>query len=151
MGGYDSAWSDQNHNRTVRIGVGTTRELLLAITNICDGKRSLLDTGIGTYFDSAVSPIWLPPDVCARLEEIFGLTYNNPTYLYLVNDTLHEQSQRSNPNIIISLATTLPASASSRSLAINISLPYGAFDMVATYPLASSTDLTAISRYFPLR
>jgi Eukaryotic aspartyl protease len=155
MGGYDAARSDIAHGLAVNMGVENIRDLLLAITNITSDGEPLLKTGIYAFIDSTIPHIWLPLDVCARFEEVFGLVFDNVTDLYLVNNTLHDHLLRSNPNVTISLASSVsgevPAEASSNSSAIDIILPYGAFDMEATYPLASSTDINATSRYFPLR
>lgn len=151
FGGYDAARSDQSHNLTVKMGVENTRDLLLAITNISSNERSLLNSGFYSFIDSTVPHLWLPLDVCAKFEEDFGLIYDNATDLYLVNDTLHDQLLKSNTNVTISLAASLPANGRSNLSIIDIRLPYGAFDMVANYPLASSTDINATSRYFPLR
>ena len=155
LGGYDAARSDLANRLVVKLGVENTRDLLLAITNISSDGSSLLNTGIYTFIDSTVPHIWLPLDVCARFEEVFGLIFDAETDLYLVNDSLHDRLLSSNASVTISLAPSVPtevlAGSSSSSLAIDIVLPYGAFDMVATYPLASSTDINATSRYFPLR
>lgn len=155
LGGYDAARSDLANGLAVKMGVENTRDLLLAITNISSDGRSLLNTGIYTFIDSTVPHIWLPLDVCARFEEVFGLIFDTETNLYLVNQSLHDQLLSSNASVTISLAPSVSvevsAESSSSSSAIDIVLPYGAFDMVATYPLASSTDINATSRYFPLR
>jgi hypothetical protein len=137
------------------MGIENTRDLLLAVTNVTSDGRSLLNTGIYAFIDSSVPHIWLPLDVCARFEEVFGLVFDTATDLYLVNDSLHNQLLSSNPSVTISLASSVPSQAptepSNSSSAVDIVLPYGAFDMEATYPLASSTDINATSRYFPLR
>lgn len=151
MGGYDLIRSDQNHNVTFKMGVDTSRDLLVAITNVSTNGSSLLDTGLYAFIDSTVPHIWLPLAVCAQFEQVFGLVYDNTTDLYLVNDTLHEQLLTSGANVIISLAASLAASADSTVSTLDITLPYGAFDMVVGYPLASSREINATSRYFPLR
>jgi hypothetical protein len=155
LGGYDAARSDLANGLAVKMGVENTRDLLLAITNISSDGRSLLNTGIYTFIDSTIPHIWLPLDVCARFEEVFGLIFDTDTDLYLVNDSLHDRLLSSNASVTISLAPSVPievpTGSSNSSSAIDIVLPYGAFDMVATYPLASSTDTNATSRYFPLR
>ena len=151
LGGYDAARSDHSNNLTCKMGVDTSRDLLVAITHVSSDGMSLLHSGIYAFIDSTVPHIWLPPDACAAFEAVFGLEYDNTTGLYLVNDTLHETLVRSNANITISLAASLSTDAESSASAIDIILPYGAFDMVAGYPLTSSTDINTTSRYFPLR
>lgn len=157
MGGYDAARSDLAHGLTVKMGVENTRDLLLAITSISTDGRSLLETGIYALIDSTVPHIWLPLDVCARFEEAFGLVFDTASDLYLVNDTQRNRLLSLNPSVTISLASSVSVEASvevsSNSSVIDIILPYGAFDMEARYPLASSADINdyATSRYFPLR
>lgn len=149
MGGYDAARSDQTHGLTVKMGLENTRDLLVAITNITTNGMSLLDTGIYAFIDSTVPHIWLPYYVCTRFEEAFGLIFDPTTDLYLVNDTQHDHLLSSNPSVVISLDSSL--SIETTSSVIDVTLPYGAFDMEATYPLASSTDVNTTLRYFPLR
>lgn len=151
LGGYDATRSDQNHNLTINMGVDTSHDLLVAITKITSNGKTLLNDGIYIYIDSTVPHIWLPLDVCAKFEEVFGLRYDNVTDLYLVNDILHEELLSSNPSVTISLAASLPDDSTEAVPTIDIVLPYGAFDMVAGYPLASSTNINATSKYFPLR
>jgi hypothetical protein len=151
LGGYDAVRSDRSNKLTFKMGFDTSRDLLVAITNISSDGTPLLNSGVYAFIDSTVPHIWLPIDVCAAFEEAFGLVYDNSTGLYLVNDTLHEQLVRSNPNITFSLAASLPTKAESSSSTLDIILPYGAFDLLAGYPLASSIDINATSRYFPLR
>ena len=151
LGGYDAARSDRRNKLTCKMGVDTRRDLLVAITNISTDGTSLLNSGIYAFIDSTVPHIWLPLDVCAAFEQAFGLVYDNATSLYLVDDSLHEQLVRSNASVTISLAASLPTEAESESSTIDIILPYGAFDMLAGYPLVSSTEINATSRYFPLK
>ncbi len=151
MGGYDAARSHQRHNLTFKIGVDTTRDLLVAITNISSDGKALLNNEIFPFVNSADPDIWLPLDACAWFEEVFGLKYDNMMDLYLVSDALHEQLLISNANVTISLTSSLPTDAKSSSSAIDINLPYGALDMVAGYPLASPTYINATLHYFPLR
>jgi Eukaryotic aspartyl protease len=151
LGGYDAARSDRRNKLVCKIGVDTSRDLLVAITNISSNGIPLLNSGIYAFIDSTVPHIWLPVDVCAAFEDVFGLVYDNATDLYLVDNSLHEQLVRSNATVTISLAASLPTEAESESTTIDINFPYGAFDMLAAYPLASSTDINATSRYFPLR
>lgn len=148
LGGYDATRSDVRHNLTVKMPANTTRDLQLAITAISSHGTTLLDSEIHAFIDSSIPHIWLPIDVCTRFEEAFGLIYDNKTQLYLVNATLHNQLLRSNTSVVISVASSL-GSEDPNSSTIDITLPYGAFDKNATYPLSS--DINSTSRYFPLR
>jgi Eukaryotic aspartyl protease len=151
LGGYDAARFEHGHNLTTSLSADVSRDLQVAITGVSSGGRSLLSSGIYAFIDSTVPHIWLPRDACAKFEEVFGLEYDSATNLYLVNDTLREQLLRSQPNITISLAASLSTNAGERPYGMNITLPYSAFDLVAWYPVASSTDIGATARYFPLR
>jgi Eukaryotic aspartyl protease len=151
LGGYDGLRCDRRNKLTCKMGVDTSRDLLVAITSISSDGTSLLNSGIYAFIDSTVPHIWLPLDVCAAFEEVFGLVYDNASSLYLVDDSLHKKLVRSNASVTISLAASLPTEAETVPSSIDIILPYGAFDLLAGYPLASSTDINATSRYFPLR
>jgi hypothetical protein len=62
--------------------------------------------------------------------------------LYLVNDTLHDKLVAEDPAITLTIGST----ATSRDV-VNINMPYGSFDLTASWPLTSNGS----SRYFPLR
>jgi hypothetical protein len=85
--------------------------------------------------------MWLPEDVCDRFEKSFGLTYDNMTDLYTINDTMHKQMLDLDPSITISLGES-----SDPAKRVNIVLPYGAFDVQASYPYYKDAV-----NYFPLR
>lgn len=85
--------------------------------------------------------IWLPEDVCERFAKSFGLTYDNMTDLYVINDTMHRQMIELDPSVTISLGET-----SDPTKHVNIVLPYGAFDVQASYPYYKDA-----MNYFPLR
>lgn len=101
----------------------------------------LLDSNVSlvAVIDSMTPYIYLPRDVCQNFERAFGLTWNDSVQAYLVNETLHSKLQAQNANVTFSLGAPM------HSEPVNISLPYAAFDLVASYPL-----LTNRSRYFPL-
>lgn len=92
------------------------------------------------FIDSTTPYLWLPLDACQAFEKAFGLTWNNSVQAYLVNDTLHTALQQQNANITFNLATP------NGTETVAITLPYGAFDLNADYPLLSNA-----SRYFPLQ
>ncbi|KAF7510996.1 hypothetical protein GJ744_005542 [Endocarpon pusillum] len=146
LGGYDATRSDVRHNLTVKMPVNTTRDLRLAITAISSHGTSLLDSEIYAFIDSSIPHIWLPIDACTRFEEAFGLIYDNATQRYRVNDTLHTNLLRSNASVVISVASSTRAEEPNGSV-IDITLPYGAFDKMAT----ESSDINSTWRYFPLR
>jgi hypothetical protein len=91
IGGYDKARSDQSRNLIFNMGVDTTRDLLVAVSNISSDGRPLIIPSFYAFVDSTVPHIWLPLDACTEFEEVVGLVYDNAMDLYLVSDTLHKQ------------------------------------------------------------
>jgi hypothetical protein len=145
LGGSDSA-RYQPHNTTFGFALDISRDLVVGVQSIATNTTSegLLPKPILAFLDAGVPHIWLPEDACKQFEAAFNLTYNSTLGLYLVNDTSHQMLLEQNPNITFTLTNDLTAS----SPAINISLPYAAFDLQLTtdYPgIANNT------RYFPLR
>ncbi|KAF2814039.1 acid protease [Mytilinidion resinicola] len=145
FGGYDTSRFDAN---PISFPFGTDDSKVLSIgiqgitaTNTLQGTVSLMSTEILSLVDSTVPQIWLPRTVCDDFENAFGLQYDNKTDLYLVNDTIHTQLQKLNPQISFVLGNTgNPADT------VSISLPYGAFDLQAKSPIYANT-----TNYFPLR
>ena len=43
-----------------------------------------------SFVDSTVPHIWLPTEACDAFERQLGLTWDNASELYLVNDSLHD-------------------------------------------------------------
>lgn len=76
-----------------------------------------------------------------RFVEIFGLTYDQGTDLYTINETQRIKNLNSAPIISIKIAE----SASSANVT-EIKLPYAAFDQNASWPIYNSP-----TPYFPIR
>lgn len=91
--------------------------------------------------DSSVPDIWLPMSACQVFEQAFGLTYDPLTDLYLVNDSIHKQLQQKEPTVTFELGVM-----ESEGPSVNITLPYGAFDLQASSPIYPNA-----TNYFPLR
>lgn len=102
--------------------------------------QPLLRSSIPMLLDSSAPYIWLPTITCAAFETAFGLTWNSTAELYLLNDTQHAALLALNPNV------TLTIGNSTSNTQVDISLPYAAFDLEASYPLVETT-----TRYFPLK
>ena len=147
LGGYDSGRFVPNH-LSFEFSTVDENDLVVMIRNISvygksnnGPKANLLTQGykanIAALIDSTTPYFWLPMDICEAFEEAFNLTWNDTVQAYLVNDTLHETLQAQNANISFTLGNL------SDKETIDITLPYGAFDLHATYPLPDS-------RYFPL-
>jgi hypothetical protein len=141
FGGYDASRFIPN-NLTITRGPDISRDLLIGIQTISSGPNSLLPSGIIAMIDSTVAQIWLPLEACLRFEEVFGITWNEEFNLYLVNETLHAKLVADNPTITLTLGDTTTSSN-----IINIQMPYGSFDLTASWPLFPN----GTSRYFPLR
>jgi hypothetical protein len=128
---------------------GSNNTLGVAVQSITidsDGNSvsATLDTNnfahtFSASIDSTLPYIWLPQAVCDRLEQIFGLTYDKNTDLYLVNSTSRAKNLNSTINI------KLGASQTSNDYSI-ITLPYAAFDLNASWPIYANT-----TNYFPIR
>lgn len=138
FGGYDSNTVSfplaGNDSQSLMIGIQTvTASGTLA--NI-----TLLSNDIVALIDTTLPYIWLPLQACQQFETAFGLFWDASTEMYLVNDTIHQLLQNLNPSITFTLGNT------SANQSINITLPYGAFDLQASNPIyANGTN------YFPLR
>jgi hypothetical protein len=149
LGGYDSTRFAPNENdfsfsfstdpsRLLTVGV----ESIMAMNSL-KGTYSLSSNAHFSMIDSSVPHLWLPTDICDNFEQAFGLTYDNTTDLYLVNDTIHEELKSKNPTITIKLVNSLEDTSINYT---NIILPYSAFDLQASYPY-----YTNATNYFPIR
>ncbi|KYG41059.1 hypothetical protein M433DRAFT_76677 [Acidomyces richmondensis BFW] len=90
--------------------------------------------------DSAVSQLWLPSNICDKISSAFNLTYIEDGNYYIVNETTHRALKDNSP--VFTFEVGSPSGASS----IQITIPYSAFDLNLTLPLAINSI-----PYFPLR
>ena len=97
----------------------------------------------GNFFliDSSVPDLWLPLAACQIFEDAFGLIYDNNTNLYLVNDTIHSKLVQLDPTITLTIGNQTFDGPT-----MDITLPYGAFDLQASSPIYPNT-----TNYFPIR
>lgn len=137
LGGYDSSRFIQN-NYTFPFSVDTG--LVTQLEAITTGTgQSLLPSPITLIsLDSTLPYIYLPLEACTLFENEFGLTWNETAQLYLLSDAQHSALQTRNPSITFRLGTS--------PTTVNITLPYAAFDLNASWPLTSSA-----TPYFPLK
>lgn len=145
LGGYDSSRFEVT-DLTIPFASDDSRPLQVAIQTIAGdstllGTVSLSTTTIFANIDSTLPYLWLPRSTCDQFEDAFGLTYDNETELYIVNDTIHTKLISSNPVVTFKLAN----SALSGTFQ-NIELPYAAFDLQASYPIYENA-----TNYFPIR
>jgi hypothetical protein len=112
------------------------------VSNTLQGTRSM---PIGQYntvsIDSTVSQLWLPRTLCDALENYLGLEYNEPTGLYLVNETARAEMIMRSPEFTFTLA---PDATTRRTM--NIVLPYATFDQQIGLPVSENR-----TSYFPIR
>lgn len=87
------------------------------------------------FIDSTVPFLYLPLEMCKAFEDAFGLTWNATSQLYNIDD----------PSAVIDTNVTLQI-ANQDDNRVNISIPFSAFNLTATYPLSDSSV-----SYFPLQ
>ena len=102
-----------------------------------NASRDLLPTPISAFIDSAVPHIWLPDEACKAFEGAFNLTYNETDKTYWVDDKLHDELTKSNPEVTFKLDNPQPDPA-----VVRLTMPYASFDL--QYPAFGNM------RYFPL-
>ncbi|KAL8686343.1 MAG: hypothetical protein Q9218_007173 [Villophora microphyllina] len=146
LGGYDASRFVPN-NLTIPFNQQDIRDLTVNINGISmvsedhSQQAELLTESIAAFVDSTIADIYLPLEVCKRFEDAFGIEWNEGVQGYLVNDSLHDSLSSKNPSVTF----TISSSSSTSSPAVNITLPYAAFDLTAQPPLMRNP-----SRYFPL-
>jgi hypothetical protein len=143
FGGYDSTRLDNRTNLTLAGGSDQYRPFLLGIESITSGSDVLLSTPIIAALDTITAQIWLPTSVCSAFESAFGLIWNETYSLYILDDDQHATLLKRNPSVTFTLSTGIDESTDR----LNITLPYAAFDLLASPPLAGNDTF----HYFPLK
>jgi hypothetical protein len=111
--------------------------------NTLQGVISFTDNGpFMAAIDSTVPELWLPRPMCDEFERAFGLTYQNKSNRYLVNDTMHEEVKDLNPFITFHIANNTRNGGNTTQ----VLLPYAAFDLQLGWPISNTS-----TNYFPLR
>jgi hypothetical protein len=114
----------------------------ISMANSSHPQTSLLPSGgIFAFIDSTLPYIWLPLDACQAFESAFGLTWNQTSEMYLVNNNLHAKLLASNANVTFTLGV-----GKNGGETVDIVLPYAGFDLTAAPPLVKNT-----TSYFPLK
>jgi hypothetical protein len=153
LGGYDASRVDQMSSLHVDIAnnnaLSGTYPLFVNLTSITfsnsssewhNGTSDSLGS-VAVYIEPSVTQLWLPLSVCKVFEEVFGLTWNETSQLYLINATEHARLQRLNT------AVTFTLHSSWRGGTVrDFTLSYASFDLMIAYPLVETT-----SYYFPLK
>ena len=145
LGGYDSSRFTLS-DFTIPFAADDTRNLTVGVqsitaSNTIHGSVELLSTGDYFLIDSSVADLWLPEPAYQAFEQAFGLIYDNETDLYVVNDSIHSHLQQLNPAVTFKVGIQ-----NSGGPTVDITLPYGAFDLQATSPYYKNA-----TNYFPLR
>jgi hypothetical protein len=150
LGGYDASRYIAN-NLSFVFAADNERELVVELAELTaktttQSNINLLPASTGNItlsIDTTVAELYLPQTICDAFEEAFGLTLDNTTGLYLVDDLLHETLLAQDPSVTFSLRQSRTSNQT-----IQITLPYGAFDLQAQRPYRGLNDTR---RYFPLR
>lgn len=143
LGGYDKSRFTPN-NLSFDFADNSYRDIVVGIQGISSEQSPdlLPDGGILAFVDSTVPHIWLPLAACQAFEKAFGLTYNDQSERYIINTTTHSRLLADNASITFNLGLTQSGGDS-----VNITLPYGSFDLTASWPESNATG----DIYFPLR
>ncbi|EXJ75540.1 uncharacterized protein A1O5_00046 [Cladophialophora psammophila CBS 110553] len=143
FGGYDANRLNINANLTLAGGSDQYRPFLLGVDSITTGGTEMLTEPIITALDSLTTQIWLPISACQAFEASFDLVWNETYELYLLSEDQHSALVAKNASVTFTLST----GSSNSTDRLNITLPYGAFDMKASPPLAGDETYY----YFPLK
>ncbi|KAF1818573.1 acid protease [Dissoconium aciculare CBS 342.82] len=149
LGGFDEAryvspgmsfpmYADDSRS----LSIGTVQ---MAASNTLKGDVNLYTASSRDLFliDSAVPHIWVPEGDIPKWVDAFGLTYDNATELFLVSDATRSRLQTLNPTVTFTFKNNV---IQAPGPTMNITLPYAAFDLQASYPY-----YTNATNYFPIR
>lgn len=143
FGGYDTSRFEENTVSFTMAG-DITRDLVVALQSISySGQTSstLLSNSIDIFIDSTEPNLWLPDDVVDAFERAFGLTLDQDSGLYLINDTHHTDLVNQNAQVTFRLSDVERGGDT-----VAVTLPYNAFDLTAGPPLVANN-----TSYFPLK
>jgi hypothetical protein len=143
IGGYDASRLNANANLTLAGGTDPFRPFLLGLESIITNDTKMLMEPIVTALDSLTTQLWLPISACHAFESAFDLVWNETYELYLLSEAQHSALVAKNASVTFTLSTGLTTSTER----LNITLPYAAFDLKASPPLAGSDTFF----YFPLK
>ena len=150
LGGYDENRIEPG-GLTFDMNADTSRPLQVGVQSIIvnnppqgEGAISLLSSGIYEFIDSTLPHIRLPDEAIDRFISTFGLTYDNRTDLFLINDTMRQRNLEAVPTVSFQLGPKLIAGPATDT--VSIKMPYAAFDLQASYPFYETP-----TSYFPIR
>ena len=142
--GYDKSRIDTRSTVSFTMADDQTRDLVVALQSISysgSNEATLLSDTIPIMIDSTDPNLWLPDKACDAFEKAFGLTLDQKSGLYLVNDTHHTSLLNSDARVSFRLSDVKAGGD-----AVTVTLPYDAFALQAQAPLVNNT-----SYYFPLK
>ncbi|KAF2106214.1 aspartic peptidase domain-containing protein [Lophiotrema nucula] len=149
LGGYDqSRFTDQNI--TVHFSNAGNNSLVVGVQSITYHPDQRFDTNTLSFtsdgqfpatIDSTLPYLWLPKDVCDKFAEQFQLTYDKTRNMYTVDETAHNNNQRTNASMVFLINSGVSSAGS-----VSITLPYAAFDLQASEPIFNNA-----TRYFPIK
>jgi hypothetical protein len=118
----------------------------IIVDTLSGAESATLDTsdyahGFSANIDSTLPYFWFPRSVCDRLEQIFALSYDSQTDLYVINGTMRQRNLDNRANVTMKFAESTSSPNST-----NIVLPYQAFDLQASWPIYNTSTY-----YFPIR
>lgn len=105
LGGYDASRFIPN-NLTVPFNEQDIRDLTVNIHAIsmasADGNQrsDLLPNSIAAFVDSTIPWIYLPVEACKKVEDAFGITWDERMQGYPLNDSLHEKLATQNASVV---------------------------------------------------
>lgn len=108
---------------------------------------------VSVIIDSSKPFLELPKAICETFATALGLTYNSSLQLYTFDANTTKHTDLLAMNLTFTFSFTDTASSPSSS-AVNITLPYAAFDLALSYPFIPNTTFQGGSskkNYFPLR
>lgn len=109
--------------------------------NTLNGSVTFLYDQIDISIDFTMPYLWLPRETCDLIATHFGLTHDNGSDLYLVDDATHNELVARNP-----IFTFTFGDAANSAETVGIVVPYAAFNLQASWPLFNDTK-----NYFPIR
>ncbi|KAH8726973.1 aspartic peptidase domain-containing protein [Phaeosphaeriaceae sp. PMI808] len=145
LGGYDTTRFKPN-NLTFPFGADISLDLQVAIQRITvNGTNdALLSSPIISYISTLIPDIWLPIDACSQFSKTFGLSFNETSKDYYINNTSHQQNLNNNPVV------TFQVGPDASGASTNIQLPYWNFYLAAQKADVDPATSNGMLR-FPIR
>ncbi|KAF1817156.1 acid protease, partial [Eremomyces bilateralis CBS 781.70] len=152
IGGYDSSRFDPSPysyeldktTKEMRLSVQSIKAVYKSGSDALDLSRESYELERHTVLlDSTLPYMFLPRSICDRFEEVLGLTYDNRTGLYLMDEANRSKHRDLNTTIQFNLADAYSSASITR-----ISLPFVALDLEASWPTVPNGNHT---RFFPIR